>query len=87
MKQITVDEWLRTLPANVHKAVEQDKATGWKEPPTCEQCDVDFGSLICFERRGYFYLRSKREFLKGSDGKPLITKKNIICKKLKGVDE
>lgn len=79
--QITIDQWLQDDPEHAHVVVAANVRDGWRQPPSCDQCDVAFGSLICFERRGYFYLRARHEWLKGRDGKPMISEKNRICKK------
>lgn len=71
---------------DLHKKVASDVASHWSEPRSCEQCDVCFGSLVCFERRGYLYLRDKREWLRDRDGKPHISPGNIICHKLQKKD-
>lgn len=67
---------------DAHKKIATDKSNGWREPRTCDLCDTAFGSIVCFERRGYFYLRHKHEWLKGRDGQPMISPGNIICHKL-----
>lgn len=79
--QMTIDDWLQNLPEHAHEVLADNIRDGWKEPLTCDKCDVDFGSILCFERRGYFYLRARREWLKREDGKPMISEKNRICKK------
>lgn len=84
--QMTIDQWLQNLPEHSHATLARNIQDGWQQPLTCDECDIAFGSLLCFERRGYFYLKARREFLKGSDGKPLISNKNRICKKTFGED-
>lgn len=48
----------------------------------CIYCDVDWGSIECFIKRGYIWDRVNR-FAKGDDGKPLrIALERRECKKL-----
>lgn len=48
----------------------------------CMYCDVEWGSIICFQRRGYIRDRVNR-FAKGEDGKYLrISMEKRECKKV-----
>lgn len=48
----------------------------------CMYCDVEWGSIICFMRRGYIWDRVNR-FAKDDNGKPLrISREKRECKKL-----
>lgn len=40
---------------------------------TCQDCDVEFGSLTCFERRGFMYDRAHREWIRNEAGQQLRT--------------
>lgn len=46
----------------------------------CSHCDVEWCSIMCFQRRGYMWDRIHR-FVKDGDGKPLRKHlKDRICK-------
>lgn len=37
----------------------------------CDKCDIEFGSITCFERRGYVYDRAHREWIRDESGNQL----------------
>ena len=47
--------------------------------PCGRLCDIEWCSIICFERRGQIYDRVHKEWLKDENGKPLIRKVQKIC--------
>lgn len=46
----------------------------------CEKCDCTFGSITCFENRGYQF-DCQRHFIKGENGKPLRILVKLKCLK------
>lgn len=52
-------------------SVPNEKNKGLSQP--CASCDVEWCSIVCFERRGYMWDRARR-FVKNADGKNLRKK-------------
>ena len=64
-KFLVCDAFRQTIDAR--KPIEKEK----KEIKNCEHCDCQSGSLICFERRGYFYDYAHRDWILRENGQKL----------------
>lgn len=65
------------IPANIEQRMKSIEKFSLAD---CEECDCAFGSITCFENRGYQF-DCHRHFIRGEDRKPLKSRVKLKCLK------